>query len=676
MEDEQSLLKNTLLYKGVYLVGVFVNGVTVYKQQVRALNLVWALSQTKKFNPEKSKIAVIGGGIAGLTVASAFLAKGLKNLHLFERRAMLCPLQQGCDIRWLHPHIYDWPSHGSNRRVAGLPLMNWEEGRASDVAYELTNEWSNQVRKARQQGAKVTQTLSATHLALTTQNQIEWVGITNGQAEGNSQFYDYVIIAVGFGEESGSNSYEAISYWRNEDLGQQHLNADRKRAILISGTGDGGLIDLLRVRLTQFRQDTIIGELFPKSDPSLIARLQQLKKDYPTISKGEHMNSLKSALGNSEDALTQRIRQRLRDDTIAVLHIRAKSKSPSMISSIFGVNASFLNNVLVYLLYVAGGFTPVCANEVENVPDIASFDQVFIRHGTNRRKVIEQLLADPISKYISNRIDELEKNQKEPVITILEQHIQQSYPPLWPAGWFDNNYSEKKDVWRQEYAPSATVALCTAFVAGLASCFPEDVKYRATFHRSIYSAGEWSLQQVAHYQGSRSTKGIPYRAFKVDRTTGGFIGLSFRTRAAWATKPELTDNAKTMLHEDMKLLNLSEAGAQTMDDEVVALLTIPLLSNARNSAPIGVLFIDSTTQDVFTDERCACIASSLQGFALMLDRVEVDFNEVTRLSENDKEFFSWRRVDLKLPNTKLKTLDLDWTRKSDLVGGNHASDRI
>jgi hypothetical protein len=60
---------------------------------------------------------------------------------VFEKRAALCPLQEGSDTRWVHPRIYDWPNEGSTSPAAALPILNWNAGRASDVVVEVLDEW-------------------------------------------------------------------------------------------------------------------------------------------------------------------------------------------------------------------------------------------------------------------------------------------------------------------------------------------------------------------------------------------------------------------------------------------------------------------------------------------------------------------------------------------------------
>src|SRR5262245_9637646 len=83
---------------GLYFVGMFSTGVTVLSQQVRALNLAWGLIESKTIlclpappasgvPAEPSRVAVIGGGFAGLTFAAGLLAKRANaRITIFEQR--------------------------------------------------------------------------------------------------------------------------------------------------------------------------------------------------------------------------------------------------------------------------------------------------------------------------------------------------------------------------------------------------------------------------------------------------------------------------------------------------------------------------------------------------------------------------------------------------------------
>lgn len=126
----------------VLVLGCFEQRVTVYSQQVRALNLVDAILSEGLVRPNGGKVAIVGGGVAGMTAAVAFAkaAPGLGSLDLFELRPSTLEFQRN-SRRFLHPHFYDWPSAGWDQADAGLPIMNWQAGPAGDVAKVLSAEF-------------------------------------------------------------------------------------------------------------------------------------------------------------------------------------------------------------------------------------------------------------------------------------------------------------------------------------------------------------------------------------------------------------------------------------------------------------------------------------------------------------------------------------------------------
>lgn len=94
---------------GIFFLGCFESRVTVLSQQRRALNLVDAIIAEGKTVRSHGRVAVVGGGAAGLTAAAAFaVAAPALRVDLFERQGTLMYLQRSSD-RDLHPHIYDWP---------------------------------------------------------------------------------------------------------------------------------------------------------------------------------------------------------------------------------------------------------------------------------------------------------------------------------------------------------------------------------------------------------------------------------------------------------------------------------------------------------------------------------------------------------------------------------------
>jgi hypothetical protein len=349
----------------LYLIGSLERGVTVYRQQVRAHNLAWALSRIDDDVYRQSHIAIVGGGITGLTAAACVL--GLfpnARVHLFERSPDLCSLQQGCDTRWLHPRIYDWPSRGSRAPSASLPVLDWTEGRASDVAAEVLRRFHEYTRRIVDERLQVF--LGVDHLRITSQNrQIEWVGrrgIRDGQffrqgtAAGESQLFDRIILATGFGLESHATEYRTPSYWRNDTLAQPRLDGSVE-TFVVSGYGDGALVDLCRLTIERFRQDRILYELFGDSPD---ATEEQLRPVAARASAGENPFELFRSI---EDTVLkqarQALRQRIRKDTRVLLHLSGKGEPPNRsLPAAFGNTSSFANRLLLFLLYRCGAFVP------------------------------------------------------------------------------------------------------------------------------------------------------------------------------------------------------------------------------------------------------------------------------------------------------------------------------
>src|ERR1044072_4732750 len=122
----------------VFLLGCLEKRVTLYSQQVRAINLAAALIDEGRIKAN-SRVAIIGGGAAGITAAAA-IARAIPNiaeLHVYERRSKILHLQTQSTSRYLHPHIYDWPRPASLQSDAGLPVLNWFAARADVVAEEI-----------------------------------------------------------------------------------------------------------------------------------------------------------------------------------------------------------------------------------------------------------------------------------------------------------------------------------------------------------------------------------------------------------------------------------------------------------------------------------------------------------------------------------------------------------
>jgi NADPH-dependent 2,4-dienoyl-CoA reductase/sulfur reductase-like enzyme len=87
-------------YNGVYVLGCFAGYVTIHAQQVRALNLIDSFAKRGVLSG-RSQIAIIGGGIAGLTAAAAAAVRGVRRVIVFERESDLLVLQRNSEQRYV-----------------------------------------------------------------------------------------------------------------------------------------------------------------------------------------------------------------------------------------------------------------------------------------------------------------------------------------------------------------------------------------------------------------------------------------------------------------------------------------------------------------------------------------------------------------------------------------------
>ena len=242
-------------FKDVYVLGSFAGKVTLYSQQVRALNLIFALHESGKLL-KNAEIAIIGAGAGGITAAAGAAFCGAK-VTVFDELEGPLELQRNNRQRWIHPHIYDWPHfHLSAVEATGgdearLPLLSWSAGYAANVASEIIRQWEfiesaypidthwsvDKAEIRKHKGAL----------------QVRWLGRDTSSRE---QSFSHVILAVGFGLEPERSCSD--SYWAEDDIDGSFKKRNVPLSWLISGCGDGALTDLMRIYIHRFRQDEMM----------------------------------------------------------------------------------------------------------------------------------------------------------------------------------------------------------------------------------------------------------------------------------------------------------------------------------------------------------------------------------------------------------------------------------
>lgn len=370
----------------LYVLGCLEHRVTILAQQIRALNLVAALQARANLAPvEEKSVAVLGAGIAGTTAALAARRAGFRT-DLFERYLLPFPLLRSGQTRWLHPHIYDWPNPGWENPSADLPILTWEAGTAAEVVEQLDAQW-----QASQEAPPVTFRGGIAGFAI---RDYEWDSAAHVVTwEENGHFsrgrYNVVILALGFGEERDIPDVKTTSYW--QDFGFA-VKPYRQR-ILVVGDGDGGLIDTLRARFKNFRQEALPEIL--RFDGHELLEKEVLHLEHELVHNRLRPLDLAdrySRLPNVQ-ALDSALANHLRGDT----RVTIVGRSPNMMNP----HATPLHRLVVQRLLAMGRgvefhqasvtrITPLPASgnkfRAEFEPKIgasAEYDQVVVRAGPN-----------------------------------------------------------------------------------------------------------------------------------------------------------------------------------------------------------------------------------------------------------------------------------------------------
>jgi hypothetical protein len=337
--DWNKLLKTGFKVPGshqIYVLGCFARHVTLYSQQVRALNLVYALCKTGKLTAG-IQIAVVGGGAAGLTAAAAAAYRGAKVTLLDEVEGPM-EMQQNNRQRWVHPYIYDWP-YGDESILdqfyggdANLPLLTWKADYAANVAQEITSQWER-LRSA----YAIETNWSVRNLQLDLEHQrLAWL-----KWDGNpGRKFALVILAVGFGLEPKRHGQD--SYWTEDDLDGGFRKPSRRPRWLLSGSGDGALTDLMRLCVHRFRQDEMLN-LFVTAQgiQGLKQDLRALQENSRTLDEQE-VSKRFAGLG-IDNELRRLVKEQLRREGPKVALVTGKAH-------LYGPKTSLLNRLVVRIL--------------------------------------------------------------------------------------------------------------------------------------------------------------------------------------------------------------------------------------------------------------------------------------------------------------------------------------
>lgn len=245
--DEKSAIIKAALgtAANIYYIGPFGSRVSFASQQRRILNLIWALRERKAFPLKRGrvKVAVIGAGFAGVMAVAALHALDY-DVVLYEQRGHALNLQETSSHRHVHPTINFWPDEDL-LWTTRLPFFDWYAGSSAEIIKVVSDRWTKEVLKTcTPKFNTVVQNVSYDQAA-------QQVVIKHA---GGSDTADVAFIATGFGKEDDLGDSNQNSYWRIDDA---NLLVTSNTTLLVSGIGDGGLIDALRLVYRRFMEDEV-----------------------------------------------------------------------------------------------------------------------------------------------------------------------------------------------------------------------------------------------------------------------------------------------------------------------------------------------------------------------------------------------------------------------------------
>ena len=232
--------------------------ISIVHQQLRCINLAWALAHKKRVK-RGDVIAIIGGSFSGLMLAVSLAVANDVVIYIFEKKGRLLDRFLDKSQRHLSPNLnsrYLGPGFNpsTSRPVFDPPIFRWESGVASDVASKWLHEFdeyqkhlpiftfldcevTRQQIRARDEGLTIKmRTRRSPHL-----QPIE---------------VNLLIDATGFGEEANTLRVADFSYWESgHRLIYDHLPVPSQ--VLISGCGDSGLIEAMHYAIKDFRHEMV-----------------------------------------------------------------------------------------------------------------------------------------------------------------------------------------------------------------------------------------------------------------------------------------------------------------------------------------------------------------------------------------------------------------------------------
>lgn len=262
----------------LYFVGPFGARVSFASQQRRAINLIWALVHNGVIpKDEEVDVAIIGGGIAGVTAAAALLARKC-NVWIYEKEGEVLGVQKDAHHRVIHPTINFWPEEDLSL-TTDLPFFDWYADSCDSVLKVIGREWK-QWFATKVSDVFLNTAVTGFEYDTGDKKVVTYVGSPKKPRE--HRRFDVVLVTTGFGVEKSMKDRNQKSYWEQDKIDAWALTTKPKYAV--SGIGDGGIIDTLRLTYPGFMKEQIALKYLQRIDrKQLRAKLIGIEQDAEEI---------------------------------------------------------------------------------------------------------------------------------------------------------------------------------------------------------------------------------------------------------------------------------------------------------------------------------------------------------------------------------------------------------
>jgi hypothetical protein len=332
-----------------YFLGPFARRVSFFSQQRRAVNLVAALRVLKLVTPGQ-RVAVIGGGLAGLVSAAGFLGMRCK-VDLFEVQDELLKHQSKAAHRFIHPSISRWPDiQRPISDATNFMFFDWFASPCDRLVSIFAQEWRD-IREmaAKAQAALGMEPLLSVHLKTTVLELLSdpqapefGVGLVTSPPTRTPE-YDAVIVTAGFGKENHIKGLPFVSYWDEDTLDEV---AKEQVQWIVSGCGDGGLIDSLRLTYQGFEGGRLAIEIAKMIASSLdLTKIVQAELRWRLTNDDAAMRNLQStynaAIGQFPDTIVKKLDEGLEQTITGKVRLFALESAP------FSPNAAPIHKLML-----------------------------------------------------------------------------------------------------------------------------------------------------------------------------------------------------------------------------------------------------------------------------------------------------------------------------------------